>query len=65
MGSYTRRVRLADAVDADKIEASYNDGVLTVRVPVEEKAKPRKVEIRPTPRPSPPDAEVRCPGPSR
>ena len=46
MGSYTRRLHLSDAVDADKIEASYTDGVLTVHVPVEEQAKPRKIEVR-------------------
>jgi HSP20 family protein len=45
MGSYTRRVRLSDAVDADKIEANYTDGVLTVHVPVAEQAKPRKIEV--------------------
>jgi HSP20 family protein len=45
MGSYTRRVRLSDAVDADKIEANYADGVLTVHVPVAEQAKPRKIEV--------------------
>jgi HSP20 family protein len=46
LGSYARRVRLSDAVDADKIEASYTDGVLTVHVPVLEQAKPRKIEVR-------------------
>jgi HSP20 family protein len=46
MGSYTRRLRLSDAVDADNIEASYTDGVLTVHVPVVEQAKPRKIEVR-------------------
>jgi len=46
MGSYTRRLRLSDAVDADKIEADYTDGVLTVHVPVVEEAKPRKIEVR-------------------
>ena len=45
MGSYTRRVRLSDAVDADRIEANYADGVLTVHVPVAEQAKPRKIEV--------------------
>ena len=45
MGSYTRRVSLSDAVDADKIEAGYSDGVLTVHVPVAEKAQPRKIEV--------------------
>jgi HSP20 family protein len=46
MGSYSRRIRLSDAVDAEKIEASYTDGVLTVHVPVVEQAKPRKIEVR-------------------
>jgi HSP20 family protein len=46
MGSYVRRVRLSDAVDAEKIEADYTDGVLTVHVPVAETAKPRKIEVR-------------------
>jgi HSP20 family protein len=45
MGSFARRIRLSDAVDADHIEAGYHDGVLTVRVPLAEQAKPRKVEI--------------------
>ncbi len=46
MGSYVRRVRLSDAVDAENIEAGYTDGVLTVHVPVAEQAKPRKIEVR-------------------
>jgi HSP20 family protein len=46
MGSYVRRVRLSDTVDAEKIEAGYTDGVLTVHVPVAETAKPRKIEVR-------------------
>ena len=46
MGSYVRRVRLSDAVDAEKIEAGYTDGVLTVHVPVMETAQPRKIEVR-------------------
>jgi HSP20 family protein len=46
MGSYVRRVRLSDAVDAEKIDAGYTDGVLTVHVPVAETAKPRKIEVR-------------------
>lgn len=45
MGSFARQIRLSDAVDADKIEASYDRGVLTVHVPLVEKALPRKVEI--------------------
>jgi HSP20 family protein len=44
-GSYTRRLQLGDGLDADHIEASFDRGVLTVRVPVAEAAKPRRVEI--------------------
>jgi HSP20 family protein len=44
-GSFSRRLYLGETVDADKIEADYHDGVLTVRVPLAEQAKPRKVEI--------------------
>jgi HSP20 family protein len=45
MGSFARRVYLSDAVDAEKIDAAYAGGVLTVRLPLLEKAQPRKVEI--------------------
>jgi HSP20 family protein len=45
-GTLTRSVRLGDALDADKVEAAYADGVLTVRIPLAERAKPRKVEIK-------------------
>ena len=45
MGSFTRKIRLSDVVDADKISASYDSGVLAVRVPLTERAQPRKVEI--------------------
>jgi HSP20 family protein len=44
MGTFTRRVRLSDRLNADAVEASYANGVLEVRIP--EQAKPRKVEIR-------------------
>jgi HSP20 family protein len=45
MGSFSRKLRLADTVDAEKIAASYDGGVLTVRVPLTERAQPRKIEI--------------------
>jgi HSP20 family protein len=44
-GTLRRRVYLGDAYDADKAEAAYENGVLTVRVPRAEKARARKVEI--------------------
>jgi HSP20 family protein len=46
MGTVTRRVFLSDNLNADGVEASYANGVLEVTVPVAERAKPRKVEIR-------------------
>lgn len=45
LGTFTRRISLGEAADADHIEASYHDGVLTVLVPLAEEAKPRKVAI--------------------
>lgn len=45
-GSFSRRLYLGETADADNVEADYHDGVLTVRVPLAEKARPRKVEIR-------------------
>ncbi len=44
-GTFARRISLSDAADAEHIEADYHDGVLSVRVPLTEQAKPRKVEI--------------------
>jgi HSP20 family protein len=44
-GSFTRRVRLSDNLDADAIEATHADGVLELRIPVREAAKPRKIEV--------------------
>ena len=32
-------------LDADHVEASYHDGVLTLRIPVAERAKPRRIEV--------------------
>ena len=46
MGTFTRRLRLPESLNADAVEASYDNGVLEVRIPVLEQAKPRKVEIR-------------------
>jgi HSP20 family protein len=44
-GSFRRSIRLAENLDADSIEASNNDGVLEIRIPVREEAKPRKIEV--------------------
>jgi len=45
-GRHTRQVRIGDAVDTTHIEASYDDGVLTVVMPLREETKPRKIDIR-------------------
>ncbi len=45
-GSFSRKVRLAETVDTDKIEATYDNGVLSILLPLQEKARPRKVEIK-------------------
>jgi HSP20 family protein len=45
-GSFTRQMYLSEHLDPDKIEADYANGVLSVRVPVLESAKPRKISIR-------------------
>jgi HSP20 family protein len=46
MGTFTRRMRLSDNLNTDAIDASYTNGVLEVRIPVLEQAKPRRVEVR-------------------
>jgi len=46
MGTFTRRLRLPETLNAEAVEASYANGVLEVRIPVTEQAKPRKVEVR-------------------
>lgn len=44
-GVFSRQLFLGENLDADKIEASYRDGVLKLTIPVAEQAKPRRIEI--------------------
>lgn len=44
-GVFSRQLFLGEHLDADKIEASYHDGVLRLSIPVAEKAKPRSIAI--------------------
>ena len=44
-GSFRRQVHLGDGLDAEAIEADLHDGVLTLRIPIAEKAQPRKITI--------------------
>lgn len=44
-GSFLRQFTLGDGVDVDHISASYENGVLTVVIPVSERAKPRRITV--------------------
>ena len=44
-GTSSRQLMLGDSLDSDSLEADYDQGVLTLRIPVAEAAKPRRVEI--------------------
>jgi HSP20 family protein len=44
-GVFSRQLILGDTLDTEKVRAHYADGVLTLRIPVLEQAKPRKIEI--------------------
>jgi HSP20 family protein len=44
-GVFSRQLILGDTLDTDRLQASYAAGVLTLRIPVAERAKPRKIEI--------------------
>jgi HSP20 family protein len=45
LGAYSRQLFLGDTLDTDHIDASYDSGVLTLRIPIAERAKPRKISI--------------------
>jgi HSP20 family protein len=45
-GTFTRSFTLPATVDAARIQAAYKDGVLTIRVPQREEAKPKQIEIK-------------------
>lgn len=44
-GSFLRQFTLGDGVDVDGISASYSNGVLSVIIPVSDRAKPRKIAV--------------------
>ena len=46
-GTMTRRIRVPEWVDGERVSAEHADGVLTVVLPVAEQAKPRRIEIKP------------------
>lgn len=45
LGIFSRQLVLADTLDTERITADYEAGVLTLRIPIAERAKPRKIEI--------------------
>ncbi len=47
-GDFARSIRLPEYVDGDRIEANYNNGVLTITVPKAQSARPRKIAIKGT-----------------
>lgn len=44
-GSYVRQFNLGDGIDTEQISATYDNGVLSVVIPVSERAKPRKIDV--------------------
>ncbi|GAB2837824.1 Hsp20/alpha crystallin family protein [Lentzea nigeriaca] len=45
LGAFSRQLFLGDTLDTDHIDAKYDAGVLTLRIPIAERAKPRKIAI--------------------
>ncbi|MFC9759650.1 Hsp20/alpha crystallin family protein [Streptomyces sp. NPDC056921] len=45
LGVFSRQIMLADTLDTERIAADYDAGVLTLRIPIAEHAKPRKITI--------------------
>ena len=45
-GTFTRSFALPATVDGNRIEASYKDGVLTVRLPQRDDAKPKQIQVQ-------------------
>jgi HSP20 family protein len=45
VGTFSRQLFLGDGLDMERIDASYDSGVLSLRIPVAAEAKPRKIQI--------------------
>lgn len=48
VGVFSRQLVLGDTLDSEHIQATYDAGVLTLRIPIAEEAKPRKIAITST-----------------
>lgn len=44
-GVYRRQISLGEDIDADRVTASYDNGVLNLTIPLHERAKPRRIEV--------------------
>ena len=56
-GTVTRRVLLGESLDAGRLEAAYDHGVLSITIPVAEQAQPRKISVGGAHAPTPIEAE--------
>jgi HSP20 family protein len=45
-GTFSRSISLPTSIKADKIEANYESGVLTLHLPKSEEAKPKRIKVR-------------------
>ncbi len=45
LGTYRRQIHLGEGLDAERIEAHSEDGVVSLRIPVAERAKPRRIDV--------------------
>jgi len=45
-GAFSRTMRLPHEVEADKVDATYKEGVLSIRLPKSEAVEPKKIEIK-------------------
>src|SRR3712207_2504002 len=46
-GTFERRLTLGDGLDLERIDATWQDGVLTLTIPMAEQAKPRRIAVKP------------------
>jgi HSP20 family protein len=47
-GTFSRQLLLGDGLDTENIHASFDTGVLTITIPIAERARPRKIEVEAT-----------------
>lgn len=45
-GRFTRQLQVGDALDTEKVQAAYNNGVLHLTIPMSERAQPRRIEVQ-------------------